>query len=880
MNIKISKILKRNGEMVEFDKNRIILAIQKSEESAIGFSSLNFAEEITQEVIDEINEIYTQRSKVFTVEEIQDLVEKKLVESGNFNIAKTYILYRAEHARKRAEERVEELEKIDKHLLKVVKKSGKKQIFSEKKLEKFFHRANKGYEETCTFEEVFEIIKLMIVDGIETSTLINTLRKACIDLISIDNIGWQHIAGRIYTLELYGKAAENRNMKYSEIYTPQSFKTHFDDYIEKKFYYTDFYQYYSEKDILEIATVLQKKRDFEYGYSTMLAFNKRYLLNPNKIIHELPQEMYLAAALFLAIPEKNENRLEVAKKMYEMCSSQKISLPTPTLINARTNYHQLSSCFKLNIDDDLRGIYHQIENMAQISKFGGGIGTYLGNIRAKGSAIRYVKNASGGTIPWVKVMNDTATAVNQLGARNGAISPTLDIWHLDIVDFLNLQTETGDIRAKAFDVFPAISVPDIFMKRVEANEQWTLFDPYEVEKITGKKLQDHFDNDTTKAFEDFYVECENNPEIKMKETMPAKDLMKTALKTTVETGMPYFFFRDTVNKVNPNKHAGNIYSTQLCTEICQNTSPSQFVEEIVETKDGKNFVNIQHQMGDTVVCNLASINMAKVNTQKDIDAAFPVAMRILDNVITLNFYPIKEAEYTAKKYRSVGLGFMGLAEYLACKKLAYDKQEAREETDKLFEKYAFATLQESQKLAKERGQYELFEGSQWSKGILFGRDEKWYKNNAKTDLNWSGLISDIKQTGLRFAYHLSPAPNTSTAGVVGTTAGLLPIYKRLFVETNSIAPVVNVAPHLSQENFWFYKEYQHLNMEDVIDMFEVIYKWIDQSASFEWMINPAEVSPAMLYSYYMKSWKSGIKTVYYVRSMSGEVKEDCASCSG
>ena len=871
-----SQIRKRNGEIVPFESERIILAIQKAEESAKGFFSENFAEEITNEVLDELSEIIARNNRIFSVEEIQDMVEKKLVESGNFDIAKTYILYRAEHARKRAEERVEELEKIDKNLLKVIKRSGKKQLFSEKKLEKFFNRAAKGYEEVCTFSEVYEIVKLMIVDGIETSTLIHTLRKATIDLISVENTAWQHIAGRMYTLELYGKARANRDMKYSEIYSPENFKKHFDDYIEKKFYYTDFYNFYSDAEILEMGKIINKKRDFEYGYSTMLAFNKRYLLNPNKIVHELPQEMYLAVALFLAIPEKKENRLAVAKQIYEACSSQKLSLPTPTLLNARTNYHQLSSCFKLNIDDDLRGIYHQIENMAQISKFGGGIGTYLGNIRAKGSAIRYVKNASGGTIPWVKVMNDTATAVNQLGARNGATSPTLDMWHWDSVDCLNIQTETGDIRAKAFDVFPAVSVPDIFMKRAEENGTWTLFDPYEVEKVTGQKMQDLFCDD----FEKFYLKCEQNPKLEMKETMPAKDLMKMALKSTVETGMPYFFFRDTVNEVNPNKHAGNIYSTQLCTEICQNTASSTFKEETITQEDGKSVVNIKYEMGDLVVCNLASINMAKVNTQADIDEIFPVAMRVLDNVITLNFYPIKEAEHTAKKYRSVGLGFMGLAEYLACQKLAYDKPEAREETDKLFEKYAYATLKCSQELAAERGQYELFEGSEWSKGVLFGRDEDWYKKNSKTDSDWETLIADIKKTGLRFAYHLSPAPNTSTAGVVGTTAGLLPIYKRLFVETNSIAPVVNVAPNLSQENFWFYKEYQHMNMEDVIDMFSVIYKWIDQSASFEWMINPAETSPAMLYSYYMKCWKEKIKTVYYVRSMSGEVKEDCASCSG
>ncbi len=869
----LSKVIKRNGLTVDFDKQRIIDAIKKSEKQ-VGIVDLEFAENITDQVIEYLHENFDCSIQIPTVEQIQDLVEKFLAESGNFEIAKAYILYRAEQAKKRAEARLEEMQKIDQHLLKVTKRSGKKQVFSEKKIQKVFARVSKGFEETCKFEEVYEIIKLMIIDGIETKKLINIMRKACVDCITIENIHWQNIAGRLFTIELYKEATKNRNMKISEVYKPETFLTHFKDYIEKKYYSTNFLEFYTDEEILDLASSIDKKRDYTYGYSTMLAFTNRYLLNPNKVAHELPQEMYLAVAMFLAIPEKKENRVKIAKQMYEVCSTQKLSLPTPTLLNARTNYHQLSSCFKLNIDDDLRAIYHQMENMAQISKFGGGIGVYCGNIRAKGSSIRYVKNAAGGVIPWVKVMNDTATAVNQLGSRNGAISPTLDVWHKDIFDFLNLQTETGDIRSKAFDIFPSISIPDIFMKRVQENGDWTLFDPYEVEKVTGQKMQDFFCED----FENFYIECENNPNIKLKETVSAKDLMKEALKATVETGMPYFFYRDTVNKVNPNKHAGNIYATQLCTEICQNTSPAKFLEETEE--DG--IISIKHKAGDSVVCNLASINVAKVNTEEEMKKVFPVASRILDNVITLNLYPIKESEYTAKKYRSIGLGFMGLAEYLACQKLAYDKPEAREHTDELFEKFAYYTLKASKDLAVERGQYELFEGSEWSKGILFGRNEEWYKteNKSISSEKWSELISDIKTQGLRFAYHLAPAPNTSTAGVVGTTAGLLPIYKRLFVETNSIAPVVNVAPNLSQENFWFYKEYQRCDMSDVIDMFGVIYKWIDQSASFEWMINPAETSPADLYGYYMKSWQAGIKTVYYVRSMSGEIKEDCESCSG
>jgi ribonucleoside-diphosphate reductase alpha chain len=867
------QIKKRNGAIVDFDKERICQAIAKAEESAVGSASGELSHALCEEVVYELESEFFQTDRVPSVEEIQDIVERNLVESGNFEIAKRYILYRAEHAKRRAEERLLQLEKIDKHLLKVTKRNGKKEVFKKEKLKKSFEKIVFGYEKVCDFEELYEVLKLMIVDGITTFDLLRTMRKATLDLITVENIAWQHIAGRIYALEFYGAAMKNRRLKYEALYTPDSFLKHFKDYVKKGYYYRNFFDYYSEEDIRKAGEFIDRERDMTYVYSTMLAFDRRYLLNPNKVVHELPQEMYMAVALFLATPEPKESRLEVARQIYEVCSTQKLSLPTPTLLNARTNYHQLSSCFKLNVDDDLRAIYHQIENMAQISKFGGGVGVYLGHIRSKGAMIREVKNSSGGVVPWVRVINDTACAVNQLGARLGAISPTLDVWHKDIHDFLNLQTESGDIRSKAFDVFPAISVPDLFMKRVEAGEDWTLFDPHEVAKVTGQRMEDLF----CEAFEQFYIECEKNDQIVFKESVSARELMKEALKTTVETGMPYFFFRDTVNRVNPNKHVGNVYSTQLCTEICQNTSPSEFIEERV---DENNEISIRYKTGDTVVCNLASINVARVNTPEEIEAVFPVAMRVLDNVITLNFYPIKESEITSKKYRPVGLGFMGLAEYLACEKLAYDSEEARERVDQLFERYAFATLQNSQKLSAERGAYPLFPGSEWSKGVLFGRDEKWYKNHAKTNLDWSGLIQDIKQEGLRFGYHLAPAPNTSTSGVTGTTAGLLPIYKKFFVETNVIAPTVTVAPNLNPENFWFYKEYHKLDMNQVIDMFSVVYKWIDQSASFEWMINPAEISPKQLYDYYFKAWKEKIKTVYYLRSMSGEIKETCESCSG
>ncbi len=305
------------------------------------------------------------------------------------------------------------------------------------------------------------------------------------------------------------------------------------------------------------------------------------------------------------------------------------------------------------------------------------------------------------------MVNDTATAVNQLGARLGAISVTLDVWHRDIFDFLDMQTESGDIRSKAFDLFPAISVPDLFMQRVEEDGDWTLMDPHEVMSLYGRRIEDSFGTD----FEIFYTDAEKNPKLKLNKVIKAKDLFKTFLKSTVETGMPYVFFRDTVNRLNPNKHAGSIYSTQLCTEICQNSSPTEFYEETLENGE----VNIKYKAGDTVTCNIASINVAKVFTAEHMKETVPVMMRILDNVVTITKYPLKEAERTSLRYRPVALGYLGLAEYFATHLIAYDSQEARDIADKMFEEFAWHVYRTSIDLAKERGSYELYTGSEYDK---------------------------------------------------------------------------------------------------------------------------------------------------------------------
>lgn len=753
-------------------------------------------------------------------------------------------------------------------MINVVKSNWSLEVFDIEKIREVYKKVCHWHNVRCPFDKLEENLTKYVVDEMTTSDINKMVIKSAVDLISVQNTNWQYIAWRFAMLNIYKEASRETWFDVDKLYTPEYFSFLLGKYINKWLYY-NFYEKYSDKDIAELWAYIDSSRDMDYNHTTVLMYRRRYLLNPNNKIMELPQHMYMAIAMYLALPEKDEDRIEFVKKIYDSCSKAEISLPTPTLLNARTNFHQLSSCFKFALDDDLRGIYHWIENMAQVSKFWWGIWVYLGNIRSKWGTIRGNKWASWGVTPWAKVINDTAIAVNQLWARAWAISVTLDVFHRDIFNFLDLQTETGDIRGKAFDLFPSISIPDLFMERVRDDMHWTLFCPKEVLDVTWERLQDKYGDE----FNSFYHRLEQDERLELKKTIQAKDLFKTYLKCTVETGMPYAFFRDTINEVNPNKHAWMVYNTNLCTEICQNISAPKFIAE--ELWDWE--INIRYKTWDAVTCNLASLNVAKVYTKEKMNEVIPTVMRLLDNVITLNMFPVKETEETALKYRPVWLGYLGFAQRLAEQWLAYDSIEARDYADWLFKDYAYTVLRSSVDLAKERWHYPLFDWSEWSKWIFnWRRLGDFSKDNLD---GWDILEKDMIEYWTRFWYHFAPAPNTSTAWVVGTTAGLVPLYKKYFVETNSVAPSVNVAPNLNEDNFWYYKEYVNLDMNDVIDMIATIYPYVDQSISFEWMLNIWKVSPKELYEYYFRAWEKKIKTVYYVRSTTVQPWDDCSSCS-
>ncbi len=545
-----------------------------------------------------------------------------------------------------------------------------------------------------------------------------------------------------------------------------------------------------------------------------------------------------------------------------------MTVATPTLGNAGTPSYQLSSCFISVVGDNLWSIYDVNQKFSRVSKNGGALGIYVGKIRALNSEIRGHKNLSGGVVPWIKLYNDTAIAVDQLGKRKGGASITLDIWHKDIFDFLDLKTNNGDDRRKAHDIFPAVSIPNLFMERLEKRESFSLFDPYMVNKIMGYMLEDSFDDVDNKEFTRKYLECEINAELP-RDTVKALDIMKKIMKSEVETGTPFIFFRDTVNRANPNKHAGMIYSSNLCHEIAQNMSESEFIEEEIVNVNGSTEIVQRIKAGDMVSCNLNSINLSKVK-KEEFNECIPLQIRMLDNVISLNMLPVKEARVTSDKYRAIGLGTSGYHHFLAKSKIAWESDEHIKVADEIFEELAYVAIKASMELAKEKGSYLAFNGSEWQTG-------KYFERRGYNSERWKELQKNIKKYGMRNGYITAIAPTSSTSNIANTTAGIDPVFKRFFIEEKKGSFTPKTAPELNEENFWYYKEAHTINQQWSIKACAVRQKHIDQSQAFNLYITP-KIKAKEILNMYMEAWKQGLKTIYYVRNQSLEMDE-CTSCS-
>lgn len=643
---------------------------------------------------------------------------------------------------------------------------------------------------------------------------------------------------------------------------------------------------YSREEINDLATVINSDLDRLFNYIGLVTLADRYLAKShNGDVYELPQERWLVIAMTLMSQEDRAKRLDLVREAYWALSNLYMTVATPTMANAGKSYGQLSSCFIDTVDDSLRSIYDTDTDVATLSKNGGGIGIYAGKIRARGSDIKGFKNVSSGIVPWIKKYNGTAVAVDQLGVRSGAIAVYLDVWHRDIEAFLDLRLNNGDERMRAHDIFTGVCLPDLFMEAVRDRDDWYLFDPHEIRKVTGYSLEDCYDEERGKGtFRQRYQECVDNPLIS-KVRVPAIDIMKRIMKAQLETGTPYMFYRDEVNRMNPNKHAGMIYCSNLCTEITQNQTPTIVLSETEE--DG--VITVKKRAGDFVVCNLSSINLPRsvgLESQADIlDRLIPIQVRMLDNVIDLNAEKLEvlQAVATNRKYRAIGLGTYGWAHLLAVRKIPWESEAAVKFADNLYERIAYLAIKASADLAKEKGAYPAFLGSDWCNGKYFATRGYFEKNGGK----WTDLADQIINNGIRNGHVMAVAPNMSSAKIGGSTDGIDPIFQRAYSEEKKSYKIPVVVPDLSPETFWYYKPAHRFDPETgrtiAIDQTWSIrqnaarQRHIDQAISFNLYVS-SDIKAVDLLGLHLLAWESGLKTTYYVRSAELTI-ESCESCA-
>lgn len=835
------EILKRDGSYQKFDALKIKEAMRKAFLSA----NTEVSEEELTRISEEIRAFALQNESI-DVEMIQDNVEETLMKHEYYHVAKRYILYRS----KRSENRL-----LLQEFASVVQ--------DESIIDIIVNIQHDFSEDAYDMQHLMIKFRSFLKEGMDGDTRLSMLIKASVELISKESPYWEYIAARFLSYHIHNDI--NARMLKLGI---SSFSNKI-AYLEEAGYYgTYMREHYRDEEMEELASYMKDERDYLFTYSGLDLVMKRYLITSHQ--HELletPQEMFMGIAMHLAIPETD--KVAWAKKIYDILSTLKVTMATPTMANARKPYHQLSSCFIDTVDDSLMNIYKSIENFAQISKYGGGMGLYFGKVRANGSDIRGFEGAAGGVIRWIKLVNDTATAVDQLGVRQGAVAVYLDAWHKDLPEFLNLRTNNGDDRMKAHDVFPAVCYPDLFWKmaRVDLNATWYFMCPHEIAKVKGYHLEDYYGEE----WEAKYFDCVGDQRISKRE-MVLKDVVRLILKSAVETGTPFTFNRDHVNRMNTNPQAGMIYCSNLCTEIAQNMKPIELLEKEVMEVNGESIVIERSKAGEFVVCNLASLTLGNIDVcdEDELKNVIHVIVRALDNVIDLNYYPLEYAKLNNRNYRPIGLGVSGYHHMLVKQNLQFESDEHLRFVDQLFEKINYFAIEASCELAKEKGSYSLFQGSDWDNGEYFT------KRNYESDA-WKKLQEKVHDQGMRNAYLMAVAPTSSTSIIAGTTAGVDPIMNKYFLEEKKGSMIARVAPDLNARTFWLYKNAHLIDQEWVVKAAGVRQRHIDQAQSVNLYITN-EFTLSQVLGLYIHAWEYGVKTIYYVRSKSLEV-EECESCA-
>ena len=874
-------VKKRDGRMVSFEPSLIERAIQKAfcaehkvaEAGDLPDPISNSIAQIYANVLEKIGGLANPEDGV-DVEKVQDLVEQSLMGEGFYSVARRYILYREEHARIRQLRAEEQMESDQPFPAVMVKRAGQLEDFDFEKLRRQLILACEGFEETCSAEALFEDVARQLYAEITPKEIARAMVLAARSRIERDP-DYDKVAGRLVRNIIYRESL-GQNARGEALVN--LYQTRFTQYLEEGIEAERLTPELRKFDWDRLAAAIDSSRDALFPYLGLQTIYDRYLLHIDGRRIEAPQYFWMRVAMGVAIQEDDPTTRAI--EFYTMLSNFRFTSATPTLFNAGTLHPQLSSCYLSTVSDDLDHIFKVISDNAKLSKWAGGLGNDWTNIRATNAHIKGTNGRSQGVIPFLKVVSDTAVAVNQGGKRKGAVCSYLETWHHDVEEFLDLRKNTGDERRRTHDMHTANWIPDLFMKRVFSDQEWTLFSPDEVPDLHDL---------TGRAFEERYEHYEREADagrIKLSRRIPAVQLWRKMLTRIFETGHPWITWKDPSNLRSPQDHCGVVHSSNLCTEILLNTSRDE-----------------------TAVCNLGSINLRNHITDgkldvKKIEETVQVAVRMLDNVIDINFYPTDEAENANHRHRPVGLGLMGFQDALAACNIHYASDEAVEFADRSMEAISYHAIMTSSQLAAERGQYSSYTGSKWDRGLLpidtiaILEHERGMPVDVdrSSTMDWDKVREQVAKDGMRNSNVMAIAPTATISTIIGVTQSIEPTYRHLFVKSNLSGEFTQVniplIAELKSQGLWDDEMLEQLKLhqgslgdierlsKDLKGRFATSFeidpkwllecaarrqKWIDMGQSLNlYLLDP---SGRKLDDMYKLAWQKGLKTTYYLRTL-------------
>ncbi len=878
------QVIRRNGKVTHFDANKIAVAMTKAFLAVEGGNAAasTRVHDTVKDLSEQVVQAFMRRQPnggTIHIEDIQDQVELALMRNGEHQVARNYVLYRASRAQERAEQAAAGGDIPEEHKINITRKDGSTAPLDIQAIRALVKESSEGLEEVDG-ERILNDTCRNLFDGVKESDVAQALCMSARTLIEFEpNYGF--VASRLLLNTLRKEALDFLDMQVV-VNTQSDMAEHYGDYFKNYIHRAVELELLdgrlAQYDLDRLAAAIDHERDLQFTYLGLQTLYDRYFIHSGDTRFELPQAFFMRVAMGLAINEIN--REERTIEFYRLLSSFDFMSSTPTLFNSGSLRPQLSSCYLTTVPDHLEGIYGSIKDNALLSKFAGGLGNDWTPVRGLGAHIKGTNGKSQGVVPFLKVANDTAVAVNQGGKRKGAVCAYLETWHIDIEDFLDLRKNTGDERRRTHDMNTANWIPDLFMKRVAEDQDWTMFSPNETPDLHDL---------TGKAFEKAYVAYEEkarNGEISIFKTMKAVDLWRKMLGMLFETGHPWVTFKDPCNLRYTNQHIGAVHSSNLCTEITLHTNDAEIA-----------------------VCNLGSVNLAAhvdengLNQEK-LEKTINTAMRMLDNVIDYNFYSVPQARNSNLRHRPVGLGIMGFQDALYKQKLPYCSNEAVEFADRSMEMVSYYTIQASTNLSEERGRYSTFEGSLWSQGILPIDSMKklaserggYLQVDDSETLDWKTLRRRVKKVGMRNSNTMAIAPTATISNICGVSQSIEPTYQNLFVKSNLSGEFVVINPYMVRDlkalglwdevmvNDLKYYDGSLQNIDRIPDEIKSIYatafeidarwlieagsrrqKWIDQAQSLN--LYMAEPSGKKLDNLYKLAWVRGLKTTYYLRSM-------------